>query len=86
MPDTDQDTLDGMETPDKTALGFGGKTIDRVLEIGDEFYLLLRCEVSSDGRKVKGDDGELTHVAGCRTTILAELTAGQATQAAAEHG
>ena len=85
MPDTDQDTFDGIETPDKTALGFGGKTIDRILEIDDTLYLLLRCEVSSHGRRVKGDDGELTHVAGCRTTILAELTAGQATQFAADN-
>lgn len=80
-----QDNLpaEGMEEPTKTHLGFGGKTINRILEIeGDnELYLLLHCEVSSDSRKeVKG---KLRHGAGVRTTILAELTEGEATRVAA---
>ena len=82
-----QDALDGIDADvAKTALGFGGKTIDGILVIGDELYLLLKCEVSSDGRKEKGEDGELQYVAGCRTTILAELSLKQATQVAADHG
>ena len=38
MPD---EQLEGMETPETTALGFGGKTIERRLHLGDEMYLLL---------------------------------------------
>lgn len=82
----EQERLDGVDGGPTTALGFGGKTINRHLEIGDELYLVLRCEISSDGRAEKGEDGELSYKAGCRTTILAELTQGQATAIAAEHG
>lgn len=79
--------LDGIDGGDKTALGFGGKTISRKLEIGDELYLLLHCEVVSDGRKVKGgeEDGILFS-AGAKTEILAELSASEATKIAADHG
>ena len=67
---------EGMEEPTKTALGFGGKWINRILEIGDEMYLLMHVEVASDSRKeVKG---KLRHGAGARTTILAELTQSEA--------
>jgi len=67
---------EGMEEPTKTSLGFGGKWINRILEIGDELFLLMHVEVASDSRKeVKG---KLRHGAGARTTILAELTEGEA--------
>ena len=72
---------DGMEEPTKTALGFGGKWINRILEIDDEMYLLIHCEISSDSRKeVKG---KLRHGAGARTVILAELTQAEAVKVAA---
>lgn len=83
---TDHATLpaEGMEEPDRTALGFGGKTIDRQLRIGDELYLLMRCDVVSDGRKQA--DEKIRYTAGARTKIIAELTAGEATRLAAQHG
>jgi hypothetical protein len=75
-----QDNLpaEGMEEPTKTHLGFGGKTINRILEIeGDnELFLLLRCEIVSDSRKET--NGKMRHGAGARTTILAELTHSEA--------
>lgn len=73
--------VDGGE---QTAFGFGGVKINRRLEIGDEIYLVLRCEVSSDGREEK-KDGNLGYKAGCRTTVLAELTASEATKVADEY-
>ncbi|HEX7098932.1 MAG TPA: hypothetical protein VF377_06800 [Acidimicrobiia bacterium] len=63
--------IPGLEPEPKTALGFGGKTIERQLEIGDVLYLLMRCEVVSDGRSKKDDDG-LAFKAGAKTEIVAE--------------
>lgn len=80
--------LEGMEDPVKTAVGFGGKTFDRLIEIDDTLYLLMKCEVTSDGRaktkKAKADG--YTHKAGAKTTILAELTESEATAVVAELG
>lgn len=83
MPKQENLPADGMEEPTKTAVGFGGKHINRLLEVdGDnELYLLLHCEVGSDGRK-ELKDGTMSHRAGLRTTILAELTASEATKIA----
>ena len=74
---------EGMEEPTKTHLGFGGKTINRILEIeGDnELYLLIHCEIVSDSRKES--KGKLIHGAGAKTTILAELTQAEAARVAA---
>lgn len=74
---------EGMDEPVKTHVGFGGKIINRLLEVdGDnELYLLLHCEVGSDGRK-ELKDGRMSHRAGLRTTILAELTVSEATKVA----
>lgn len=83
----EQAQLDGTEDEPKTALGFGGQTIHRRLVIGDELYLLLKCEVVSDGRSRKKSDGDgLAFKAGASTTVLAELTAQEAGQIAADHG
>lgn len=74
---------EGMEEPTKTHLGFGGKTINRILELDEDnnLYLLLHCEIVSDSRKES--KGKLIHGAGAKTTILAELTAKEAAQVVA---
>lgn len=77
-----------MDVPggDVTQLGFGGKQINRRIEVGDVLYLVLRCEVVSDGRTAKAnDDGELKYKAGAKTEILAEITASEATKIATDH-
>lgn len=83
--DPDEPTFEGMEAPEKTLLGFGGKSIDRRLQIGDELYLLMRCEIVSDGRSKKKSsksDG-IQFSAGAATTILRELTPSEAAKVAA---
>lgn len=83
----DEPTFEGLEEEPKTALGFGGKTINRRLVIVDELYLLLKCEIVSDGRSRKEGDGDgLSFKAGARTTILAELSSGDAAQLAVDRG
>jgi hypothetical protein len=67
---------------DVTHLGFGGVVIDRLLERGDEFYLLVKCEVSSTGERDGKKDGDTVYSAGCRTTLLRELDVAQATKLA----
>lgn len=82
----EQEALEGLDDGVKVALGFGGKTLTREqpLRIGDNLYLLLHCEIVSDGRsKKQEDDGKLSFKAGAKTSILAELDEGQATKVAA---
>lgn len=81
---SEQDGLPGVEAGDKTALGFGGKTISRQLHRGDQLYLLLHVVISSETEK-DAKNG-VAYSAGSRTEILAELTPGEATQIAADHG
>lgn len=79
-PDTP--TFEGMEDEPKTALGFGGQTIHRRLHIGDELYLVIKAEISSE-KESEDADGNRKFAAGCRTTVLAELSAADAAQVAA---
>ena len=83
----EQAALDGVgDDLKRVQLGFGGKKLMREvpLEIGDDLYLLLKVEISSDGRK-ETDDGDLYYTAGGRTSILAELSAGDAAQVANQY-
>lgn len=83
---TTEQQLDGLEDTPKTALGFGGKTIDQHLEIGDELYLVMKCTVTSDGRTLKAeDDGDVKYKAGAKTEILVKLTAAEATAVVASY-
>lgn len=85
MTDETQAAIEGLDDEPATALGFGGVRIDRRLTIGDELYLVLRCEVVSDGRsRKKEDNGELAYKAGASTTVLAEIDAKTAGQVAAD--
>ena len=89
MSEEPQEVFYGLDDGVKTAIGFGGKilTRDARLVIGDDLYLLMHCEVVSDGRtQKKSDEGKLMFKAGARTTILAELDAKTAGQIAADHG
>ena len=83
--DTSQDSLSGIDADPGTALGFGGKRIDRRLHRGDELYVLMHCEISSEGES-DTEGGKVKYTAGCRTDILCELTAAEATKIAAAHG
>lgn len=83
-----QSQFDGVEDEEKTALGFGGKTIHRRLVIGDVCYFLMRAEIVSDGRSVKTSDSgdeRVAFKAGAATEILAELDESQATKLAAQY-
>ena len=82
MTDETQERME-IEGGDITHLGFGGQKINRHLELGDEFYLVIKCEVSSVWDK--DSDGKVSHSAGCRTTILAEISVSEATKLAAAH-
>lgn len=78
--------LDGMEDPIRTQVGFGGQKFDRLIEIDDVLYLLLKCEVVSDGRaktEAAKADG-FTHKAGTKTTVLTELTEHEASKIVAD--
>ena len=79
--DNGTDAFEGMEGPESTALGFGGKTILRRLHRGDTLYLVLRCDVISEGEK-EDSKGKVHYTAGARTAILAEISESQANRAA----
>jgi hypothetical protein len=80
-----QETLDVGEAGEKTALGFGGKTIGRRLHRGDEFYVLMHCYVSSEGEK-ETQEGGLSFSAGARTDILCEISESDAVEIARARG
>lgn len=81
----DQGKLDVGDADVKTALGFGGKQIGRRLQIGDEFYVLMHCEISSEGLK-ENQDGSMSYSAGARTDILCEISEADAVKIATQRG
>lgn len=85
MSTANQSSLDVGDAGEKTALGFGGKTIGRRLHRGDEFYVLMHCYVSSEGEK-ETQEGGLTFHAGARTDILCEISESDAVKIARERG
>jgi hypothetical protein len=90
MSEQSQEAFDGVDAEGvKTAAGFAGHTFtrDQPLRIGDEMYLLVKCEVVTDGRsRKKDDDGNYAFKAGLSVAVLAELDARSAGQVALDHG